>query len=315
MNSSTTFEKEVLNGLMARRKSVSPKYLYDERGSELFESITRLQEYYPTRAETEILETHASEMADRIGTQAILIEPGCGSCTKVRHILKKLDEPVAYIGMDISPEILMREASRLHDEFPSLSIHAIPGDYTQSFSLPLETHFEENTEVGKKVVFFPGSTIGNLHPTEAFAWLKKMADTVGKGGGLLIGVDTKKDSRILNLAYDDPCGVTAEFNLNLLDRMNRELDAEFDKSNFFHTAFYDEAKDRVEMHLVSKIPQEVRVKDKKIRFHQHETIHTECSYKYSPVEFSQLAARAGFDLQTFWQDSNRLFCVYYFEKM
>jgi dimethylhistidine N-methyltransferase len=311
MMQNTGFEKEILNGLLASRKAISPKFLYDEKGSELFESIMKLEEYYPTQAETEILENYASEMAEWIGPHAVVIEPGCGNCMKVRHLLKALIEPVSYVGMDISKEILVREASRLHDEFPHLPVFAVPADYTENFSIPGEAI----RSGAKKVVFFPGSTIGNLQPAEAMAWLKKMADTVGKRGGLLIGVDTKKDPLLMNLAYDDPQGVTAEFNLNLLDRLNRELQASFDRRQFYHSAFYDEDKERVEMHLVSKIPQTVKVKDQVIQFEKDETIHTESSYKYSPKEFSLMARRAGFDLKNLWQDSRRLFCVYYFERI
>ncbi len=300
--------KEVLVGLSKSQKSLPPKLLYDQRGSELFEDICRLPEYYPTRTEHEILRTRAPEMAEFIGPNALIIEPGSGSGEKIRHLLKELPAPTGYVPVEISREILLRMTEELHDEFPDLTVLPVCADFTQELELPLSV----DAQVGKKIVFFPGSTIGNLSPAEALAFLRKFGKLVGTGGGLLIGVDLKKDPETFRLAYDDPAGVTATFNLNLLERLNREAAAAFDLQNFQHTAFYNEAEGRVEMHLVSSVDQLVRVNQTVFRFKEGETIHTENSYKYTTDEFCELGAKAKFKIKKFWTDAAELFCVYYF---
>ena len=302
--------KEVLTGLSKGQKSIHPKFLYDKKGSEIFEEICKLPEYYPTRAENEILSVHAGEMAEYIGEDALIIEPGSGSGEKVRHLLKVLQSPRGFVPIEISKEILLRMTEELHEEFPEVKVLPVCADFTQDLELPLSV----DSYSGKKVIFFPGSTIGNLNPEEAVNFLKKFGKMIGEGGGLLIGVDLKKDKETFELAYDDPQGVTAAFNLNLLERLNREADASFVSENFEHKAVYNEALGRVEMHLASKVAQLVRVNQTVFRFLEGETIHTESSYKYSVEEFCELCAKAKFSVKQCWKDSNELFCVYYFER-
>lgn len=307
---SQSFLKEILTGLSKGQKMIHPKFLYDKKGSEIFEEICKLPEYYPTRTENEILKDHAQEMADLIGEEALIIEPGSGSGEKVRHLLKLLKNPKGFVPIEISREILLRMTEELHEEFPELKVLPVCADFTQELELPLTV----NSVSGKKVIFFPGSTIGNLNPDEALGFLKRYGNMVGEGGGLLIGVDLKKDKETFELAYDDPQGVTAAFNLNLLERINREAEGAFTVENFRHEARYNEKLGRVEMHLVSNVPQLVRVHETVFRFLEGETIHTESSYKYSVEEFCELCAKAKFTIRQCWKDSDNLFCVYYFEK-
>lgn len=307
---STNVVHEVLLGLSRAKKTLPPKLLYDKKGSEIFERICDLDEYYPTRAETEILKVFATEMTSLIGEEALIIEPGSGSGEKVRQLLPHLKNPKGYVPVEISREILLRMTDELHQEFPDLKVSPVCADFTQEISLPLTV----DSINGKKVVFFPGSTIGNFTPEEAITFLKKYSQLIGPGGGLLIGADLKKDAEIFNKAYDDSEGVTAEFNLNLLTRLNREANASFALENFTHQAFYNSAESRVEMHLRSNIPQLVRVNKTVFRFQEGETIHTENSYKYSVDEFIALCAKASFKIKQHWKDSRGMFCVYYFEK-
>lgn len=307
--STSTVLKEVLAGLSKSQKALPPKLLYDKRGSEIFEKICLLKEYYPTRAETEILKNHAIDICKMIGEESVVIEPGSGAGDKIRHLLPHLRNPKAYVPIEISKEILLRMTDEFTDEFPNLKVIPVCADFNQPIELPLTLESER----AKKVVFFPGSTIGNFNPHEAIAFLKNMAKLVGHGGGLVIGVDMKKAPEIFQLAYDDPHGVTADFNLNLLERLNRETSASFDTRNFAHEAKYDEKLGRVEMHLVSKISQLVRVNETVFRFKEGETIHTESSYKYTVDEFSELGAKAGWEIKKFWKNKENQFCVYYFE--
>lgn len=308
--SSTSVLKEVLAGLSKSQKALPPKLLYDKKGSEIFEEICRLKEYYPTRTETEILKTHAKDISRLIGEDAVIVEPGSGSGEKIRLLLPQLKKPKGYVPIEISKEILLRMTDELHEEFPALKVSPVCADFNQDLELPLTL----DAETAKKVIFFPGSTIGNLTPQDAVTFLKKMAKLANRGGGLLIGVDLKKDPEIFKLAYDDPAGVTAAFNLNLLERINREASASFDLENFSHEAVYDETLGRVEMHLVSKVPQLIKVNETVFRFLEGETIHTESSYKYSVEEFAELSAKAKWVFRRAWKDSNKLFCVYYFEQ-
>ena len=300
--------KEVLAGLSKNQKSLPPKLLYDKRGSEIFEKICLLHEYYPTRAETEILKTFSSDITQLIGSEAIIVEPGSGAGDKIRYLLPYLLRPKAYVPIEISKEILLRMTDELHREFPQLRVIPVCADFSQDMELPVGIKAGN----AKKVVFFPGSTIGNLEPEEAIHFLKKIGKLVGSGGGLVIGVDLKKDPEIFKMAYDDPHGVTSDFNLNLLERLNREVSADFDINNFTHEAIYNENQGKIEMHLVSKISQLVRVNQTVFRFNQGETIHTESSYKYSVEEFAELCAKAKFKIRKCWKDSQNLFCVYYF---
>lgn len=302
--------KEVLVGLSKSQKTIDPKYLYDKKGSEIFEKICKLPEYYPTRTEYLILTKYASQISQALGSDVLIIEPGSGSGEKIRILLKKLKDPRGYVPIEISRSILLRMTDELHEEFPGLNVLPICADFTQEMEFPLSVELKQ----GRKVVFFPGSTIGNFHPDDAINFLKKIGKLVEQKGGLLIGVDMKKNKEVFQLAYDDPAGVTAAFNLNLLERLNREVEASFELDNFEHEAFYNEDLGRVEMHLKSKIPQLVKVNQTMFRFKEGETIHTECSYKYTIEEFCELASKAKFQIQNFWTDPEKLFCVYYFEK-
>lgn len=302
---------EILEGLSQAQKMIPPKYLYDKKGSEIFEEICELPEYYPTRSELEILTTNAREMAALIGKDALIIEPGCGNGKKVRSLLKQLKSPRGYIPLEISSEMLEKVSEEIQDEFPELEVTPVCDDFTRD---DLELEVLKEFSSNRRVIFFPGSTIGNLLPKDAIKLLKKFSSWIGDNGGILIGVDLKKDHRTLELAYDDPKGVTANFNLNLLDRLNEEFGASFETQNFAHEAFYNEALGRVEMHLKSKVPQQVSMGDTVINFKSGETIHTENSYKYTVDEFCDLATRAQLFLKSYWKDCRNLFCVYYFEK-
>jgi len=299
------FAAEVLAGLRRRPRFIPPKFFYDARGSQLFDQITALPEYYLTRAEVEVLAANAQEIAQRVGTGSLLVEPGGGSCAKVRILLEGL-RPCAYVPMDISREHLRAAAEQVAAEFPWLEVHASCADFTRAMTLP-ETAPEPG---GPRVAFFPGSSIGNFDPEGAVGFLAAVAELVGKGGFLLIGVDCKKDKAVLDAAYDDAAGVTAAFNLNLLVRMNRELGADFDLAAWQHRAFYDEAKGRIEMHLVSIPAQTVHVAGETFAFAAGESIHTENSYKYGIEEFQGLAARAGFRSDAVWTDARGLFAVH-----
>lgn len=299
------FAAEVLAGLRRRPRYIPPKFFYDARGSQLFDQITALPEYYLTRAEVEALTANAAEIAQRVGTGSLLVEPGGGSCAKVRILLEGL-RPCAYVPMDISREHLRAAAEQVAAEFPWLEVHASCADFTRAMTLPQTAPEPE----GPRVAFFPGSSIGNFDPEGAAGFLAAVAELVGPGGFLLIGADRKKDKAILDAAYDDGAGVTAAFNLNLLERMNRELEANFDVSAWRHRAFYDEALGRIEMHLVSVRPQTVRVAGEAFEFAPAETIHTENSYKYGIEEFQSLAARARFRPEAVWTDSRGLFAVH-----
>lgn len=300
--------KEVLDGLRKPQKTIPSKYFYDERGSELFEEITKLEEYYPTRTETRILEENIEEIAGAVGEDSAIVELGSGNSTKTRLLLDHLEDISAYIPVDISEEYLMKTVRSLKEEYPELTIKPVCADYTKPFQIPpLEKSFEYY------VIFYPGSTIGNFRPERAQKFLKTISRLLVPGGGMLVGVDLKKDREILEAAYNDARGVTAEFNLNMLVRLNRELNADFRIENFSHRAFYNEGKGRIEMHLVSEKEQEVHIQGQVIGFEQGETIHTENSYKYSPGEFEALVGQ-WFDVKKVWVDDNRLFSMQYLVK-
>jgi dimethylhistidine N-methyltransferase len=299
----TQFAAEVHAGLAHRPKRIPPQFFYDAAGSALFERICELPEYYPTRCEVEILERHAGDIAARLGTETLLVEFGSGSDRKIRLLLPAL-APRIYMPIDISKAHLKQAARQIARDFPNLAVHAVCADYGELRHLP---HHPPGLAV---TAFFPGSTIGNLEPLAARRFLHRIAGLVGHGGWLLIGVDLKKDRAILDAAYDDAAGVTAEFNANLLRRMNRELDADFDLARFRHRAFYNEHAGRVEMHLVSTCAQTVRVAGRTYAFDAGETIHTENSYKYGIEEFAQLAGGAGFATREVWTDTGRRFSVH-----
>lgn len=300
------FLDDVLHGLSLTPKTLPCKYFYDETGSLLFDEICRLDEYYPTRTETAIMQAHSGEMAALLGRDVVLVEYGSGSSTKSRILLDHLPELEAYVPIDISREHLCRSADCLACEYAGLPIHPVCADYTAPFRLP--TFGRENARWS---VYFPGSTIGNFHHPEAVRFLRQIAGVVGPGGGLLIGVDLKKDKRVLEAAYNDRRGVTAAFNMNLIFRANCELGASFNLELFQHYAFYNEDRGRIEMHLRSLADQTVRVNSHEVAFKAGETIFTECSYKYSVDGFTCLAAEAGFGVSRVWTDPDRLFSVQY----
>ena len=301
------FRTDVLAGLSRTPKSIPAKYFYDTPGSLLFEEITRLPEYYPTRTELEILSRHAAGIADLIGPGAVLIEFGAGASRKIRILLDALREPAAFIPVDIAGDHLRGAAAALEADYPGLTVLPVAADYTQDLDLPIHGSLGG----AKRVVFFPGSTIGNFTPDEARAFLRKTNAVARAGGELIVGVDLKKDPAILHAAYNDARGVTAAFNMNLLARMNRELGADFDLSAFRHRAFYDEVRGRIEMHLVSLDDQTVRIGDRSFAFAAGETIHTENSYKFTITEFQALAAEAGFAPVRVWTDPENLFSLHY----
>jgi dimethylhistidine N-methyltransferase len=298
------FRRDVLDGLRARRKTIPCKYLYDEEGSRLFEEITRLQEYYPTRTEIGILEERASEMAELAGERCLLIEFGSGNSHKTEILLERLEDPAGYVPIDISREHLLESAERLRENHPEVEILPVCADFTADLTLP-----QPAKEARRRVFFFPGSTIGNFSMEEASAFLERVARMVRPGGVLIIGVDLRKDRKTLEAAYDDASGVTAAFNRNLLVRANRELDADFHPERFRHRAVWEPDEGRVEMHLVSTEDQAVRVGDETFRFREGETIWTESSHKYAPEEFRELAAAAGFRTERVWTDDDGLFSV------
>jgi len=297
---------EILQGLRQSPKVLSPKFFYDEVGSQLFEKITELPEYYLTRTELSIMRKHIGEIVNLIGPHASLIEFGSGSSMKTRILLEHLDRLAAYVPVDISRDHLVAAAEALALEFPHIEVLPVAADFTQPFDLP-----QPGVMPLRNIVYFPGSTIGNFSPGAAQALLEVMYQEAKEGGALLIGVDLKKDKTILERAYNDGAGVTARFNLNMLRRLNNEFSANFDLSRFEHRAVYQESPGRIEMHLVSTCSQTVRVAGKDFHFEENDFIRTECSHKYTLEEFAEMARRAGFVVHTVWIDPERLFSVQY----
>jgi len=295
-----------LQGLQDARKELPSKYFYDEVGSQLFEQICELDEYYLTRTELSILQTHMHEMVSLLGPHCLLIEYGSGSSTKVRMLLDALQEPAGYVPIEIAKDQLLRSAASLALVYPELEVLPVCADYTSDFELPLP-----GKPVLRRVAYFPGSTIGNFDRDPAKHFLQQIVKVCQGGGGLLIGVDLKKDFNILHRAYNDSQGVTAQFNKHLLVRMNQELDANFQLNQFEHYAFYNPGQSRIEMHLVSLKNQTVRIGESEISFKLGESIWTESSYKYTLDEFAQLAATAGFTVERVWTDPRELFSVQY----
>ncbi len=297
---------EAIESLTATKKSLQPKFLYDKYGSILFEQITQLEEYYPTRTELSIMERSLDEILRYIGSGSTVIEFGSGASRKIRMLLESgtIHE---YIPIDISKSFLMESSEQLSIDYPAIQVTGIVADYTNELNLPKELM----DAAKKKTVFFPGSTIGNFEKKEAHNFLSMIAALLSSGDGLLIGVDVKKAPRILHNAYNDKEGITAKFNLNLLTHLNRELGADFNLNQFEHYAFYNAELGRVEMHLVSMEEQVVTIGNESILFNNHETIHTENSYKYSISEFQQLASGAGFVLEKTWTDPKELFSLHY----
>lgn len=298
------FRADVLAGLSRPHKRLPSKYFYDAAGSQLFDRITEVDEYYPTRTELAIMRRHAAAMAARCGPRCLLVELGAGSLVKVRLLLDELDRPAGYVPVDVSGEHLRGAANELAADYPTLAVHPVVADFTRPFELP-------PVPASRRVVYFPGSTIGNFDPAEADELLARVARLVGPGGGLLLGIDLRKDPAVLEPAYNDARGVTAAFNRNLLVRINRELGADFDPLAFRHRAFYNRERSRIEMHLVSVTEQRAHVGNATFTFRAGETIHTENSYKYDLTELARRAAACGLHADETWTDPQGYFAVLY----
>lgn len=296
--------EETLRGLSGEQKTLPCKLFYDKRGSELFEAICELPEYYLTRTEISILRRFMDEITRALGPRVQLIEPGSGAGTKTRLLLDALEDPVSYVPLDISKEHLRAVAESIHRDYPDLQVQPVCADFVQPIHVPDPARPPE-----RRVVFFPGSTIGNFHPEEARAFLDHLADLAGPGGGLLIGFDRRKSPEILVAAYDDSAGLTAEFNLNLLRRLNLDLGTVFPLEGFAHEARWNEQHGRIEMHLVSKADQTVRLGETDVQFHAGESIRTECCHKYGPEGVADLADR--FELIHTWTDDEDRFGIQY----
>ena len=306
--STKLFLADVVEGLNRPDKQIPCKYFYDARGSELFEQICTLEAYYPTRTELGIMQAAVVRMARAMGPRLRLVEFGAGSGKKTEMLLGALTDPVAYVPVEISAAALSGCAARLSKAFPALELLPVQADYTSEVDLPEPRRPYEAT-----AVYYPGSTIGNFEPEDATSFMKRIAGLVGQGGGLLIGVDLQKDRQVLERAYNDAEGVTAAFNLNLLERINRELGADFDLEAFRHRAVWNAQKGRIEMHLVSTRPQTVTLEGREFAFAQDEFITTEYSYKYEPDAFEALAVRAGLEPRQMWSDDKGWFAVWYLE--
>ncbi len=300
----TEFATDAIAGLTAMPKRLSPKYFYDSAGSALFERITQLPEYYPTRREIGILNERAAEIAALVPTGTALIEFGSGSSTKTRIVLSTATSLAAYVPVDISAQFLHQQAIDLRREYPKLAVLPVAADFTKPFDLP------GAVEAMPRVGFFPGSTIGNFEPHEAASFLRHAGRILGRGATFIVGVDLVKDTQVLNKAYNDAQGVTAKFNLNVLERMNRELGCKFNLASFEHHAFFNRERSCIEMHLASLKRQRIKVCGECIDFRAGETIHTENSYKYSIESFGALARGAGFTPVSVWTDPDGYFSVH-----
>src|ERR1700730_6536689 len=299
----SAFARDAIDDLSQRPKRLSPKYFYDATGSELFEAITRLPEYYPTRTELSILTDCGGEIAAILPKGAALIEFGAGATTKIRLLLQHC-AVAAYVPVDISGDFLKAQADTLRRDFPALSVSPVTADFTAPFALP-------SAIAGlPKVGFFPGSTLGNFEPHEACAFLRSARDILCHGAQMIIGVDLEKDERVLHDAYNDAAGVTARFNLNVMVRIHRELGGNFDTNAFMHRAIYNRDRHRIEMHLISKKAQTVRVLGRSFSFRAGEPIHTESSYKYSLERFTALARGSGWTALESWTDPAGMFSVH-----
>ena len=297
---------EILQGLTARQKLISPKHFYDERGSRLFDQICQLPEYYLTRTELKLMDAHFDEVASLVGPKAAVIEFGSGSNIKIRKLFDHLSDPAAYVPVDISGDYLLKQAASLARDYPDVHVQPVFADFTQPFELPQHPVMPE-----RNLVFFPGSTIGNFTPRQAQDLLEVMRLEARSGGALLIGVDLRKNPALLHAAYNDSQGVTAEFNLNVLRRLNTELNGNFNLANFSHQAVYDETHGRIEMRLISRKAQTVLLAGQEILFEAGEFIITEYSYKYSLDGFNALARSAGWEPERIWIDDDRLFSMHY----
>jgi len=301
------FLAEAIAGLSSSPRTLPSKFFYDEAGADLFLKICELPEYYITRTEQEILRRHGGEMATSIGENAELVGFGTGAGVKTRMLLEHLQNPIAYVPVDISKQRLAESVATLRAAMPALEILPVCADYLQPLRLPTPSRKADHV-----AVYFPGSTIGNLEPQIAQDFLQRVCRLCGRSGGLVIGVDLQKSSEILEAAYNDAAGVTAEFNLNLLVRANRELGANFNLRSWRHCAIYNQQVGRIEMHLISESEEVVQLGGEEFHFEPGEKIITEFSYKYAPEGFAALAAIAGFRLAQTWTDPQRLFAVFHF---
>lgn len=304
------FRADVLRGLARRPRRIPSKYFYDARGSELFERICEQAEYYLTRTELAILETHVADIAAAIGPRALLVEYGSGAGIKTRLLLDALEEPVGYVPVEISTSALDASVENLAEEFPDIDMLPVAADFTQPVELPNPEQAERRT-----VVYFPGSTLGNFERHEAIGLLCTMGVEMGRKGAAIVGIDLKKDVARLEAAYNDAAGVTRDFTLNLLSRINRELDADFDLARFRHQARYDVEAGRIETHIVSCIRQTVRVGDERFDFGEGEAMLVEYSCKYSLEEFADMAGRAGLRVVHSWTDANAWFAIQMLERI
>lgn len=300
---------EIIDGLSQSEKMISPKYFYDERGSQLFDEITRLPEYYPTETELGIMRANVDEIASLVGKHASLIEFGSGSSLKTRVLLEHMNDLAVYVPVDISEDHLLDSAQRIRAEFPGLEVLPVVADFTQPFQLPFPAIMPV-----RNIVYFPGSTIGNFTHEAASELLRVMHHEAGEGGALLIGVDLQKDPDIIRRAYNDSAGVTAEFNLNMLRHLNREFDADFDLDAYEHSAEYNKEEGRIEVRLISDQDQEVTVGNTSFSIDKDEAILTEYSHKYTLDGFAAMANGAGFRVARVWMDAERLFSVQYLER-
>jgi len=309
------FERDVLAGLDAKPKTLPCKYFYDTKGSQLFARICETPEYYVTRTELSILREACPKVARIIGPGAQVIEPGAGAGEKIRILLDSLDSPDSFIPIDISKSAVFIAAQKLRESYPQLRVSPLAADFTKQLILPNFSRKRVKSKDGadsrsSRVIFFPGSTLSNFAPNEAAAFLTRLRQVLVEGDFLFIGVDRIKDTKTLENAYDDAAGITAQFNLNLLERIKTELDSNLDISSFFHRATYNRDESRIEMHLESRVAQRVRVSDKSFSFAAGETIHTENSYKYSPTGFASLANSSGFSVAEVFSDPHELFSLY-----
>jgi L-histidine Nalpha-methyltransferase len=301
------FLADVIAGLSGIPRTLPCKYFYDDRGAALFQKICDLPEYYVTRTELDILDRNRAEIASYLGPNIQLIGLGTGAGTKTRILIEALQKPAAYIPVDISEKQLLESIALFRRIFPELEILPVCADYLQPVVLPSPRH-----QAARNIVYFPGSTIGNFEPDQAVEFLRRIANVCRQDGGLLIGADLKKDVDVIEAAYNDRASITAQFNLNLLQRVNRELGADFDLDRWHHRAVYNSDAGRIEMYLISDIDQFVHVAEDEFHFRRSEKIITEYSYKYAPEEFAALARKAGFEFAHMWSDDARLFGVFYF---
>jgi dimethylhistidine N-methyltransferase len=300
----TNLEQEIFNGLAEHPKKLSPKFFYDTKGSELFDEITALDEYYLTRTEKQILTANAHDIAQTIGTHKVIIEPGSGSSEKVQLLLEAL-KPSYYVPMEISTDYMLDVANNLQQKYPALKMLCVKADYT--YELPANEQLPE----GDKIAFFPGSTIGNFDPDKATQFLSSVRKMVGDSGGLLIGVDLKKDSSIIEAAYNDAKGVTAAFNLNILDNINQLIGTDFDTAKWQHSAVYDEQQGCINMHLIANEAHQISNRNASVNFAKHEKVHTEHCYKFSMDDIAQMMAQTGFEIIKTWTDPQAYFAVLY----